>query len=571
MYLTASLYHKRYKFAESKDKKTWNIEENNIKYRDNYHVILLAKNYDGVKEINTLVSVSNNEDHFYFKPRISFEEFFNISDNVIKISACLASPLWSMKHNYEKYNIELTDTKNELAKAKESLEMFNLELSSDNTVRKRKRKTEDIERDISKIKDLIKTLENNVSEIKRDMYYISENQENNIYEKFLKKYDYYEVQPHVNSNDQKTHNKKLLEWSKIYNKPIVCGTDTHSLNPYLAECRTIMQIAKGIEFLDEDTFDLTCKTRQELYSMFVEQGILSILEIENALDNTNLIADSIEDFELDKTFKYPIFKSPEEDAIEFEKRCWEGLDEKIKCGAIKETDRSKYIDRVNEELRVFKKVNMSGFMLSMQAFIGVLRKQGVPFGFSRGSCFTKDAIVHCEDGLKTIDKVQIGDKVLSSDGQYHKVINTMNRNVDEDLLEFEYCYLNKFYKNTCTLDHLILVKRNNKIMFVEAQCLLTTDRLLSPKIQSKNNGKIYNNDNYISVPITKLNILQNQKTTVYDLTVENMHNFVINNVIVHNCGGSCTAFLTDITDCDPIVWDLSFERFCNESRVSLGD
>ena len=63
------------------------------KVRDNYHTILIAKNREGIKEINLLVDLSTREDHMYYKPRISFEEFFNISDNIIKISACLASPL----------------------------------------------------------------------------------------------------------------------------------------------------------------------------------------------------------------------------------------------------------------------------------------------------------------------------------------------------------------------------------------------------------------------------------------------------------------------------------------------
>lgn len=88
--------------------------------------------------------------------------------------------------------------------------------------------------------------------------------------------------------------------SKTYHKPIVCGTDTHSFDNYAAECRTIMQIAKGIEFLEEDTFDLTLKTYDELVQMFREQGVLSEEEIEIALSNTNAIADNIEDFELDK-------------------------------------------------------------------------------------------------------------------------------------------------------------------------------------------------------------------------------------------------------------------------------
>lgn len=66
--------------------------------RDNYHYMLIAKNYDGVLELNTLTSNSfNREDgHFYYNPRITFDELKNTSDNILMTSACIASPLWRM-------------------------------------------------------------------------------------------------------------------------------------------------------------------------------------------------------------------------------------------------------------------------------------------------------------------------------------------------------------------------------------------------------------------------------------------------------------------------------------------
>ena len=63
------------------------------KVRDNYHTVLLAKNPAGVLELNALVTKSSDEEHFYYTNRISFDEFLSVSDNIIKTSACLASPL----------------------------------------------------------------------------------------------------------------------------------------------------------------------------------------------------------------------------------------------------------------------------------------------------------------------------------------------------------------------------------------------------------------------------------------------------------------------------------------------
>lgn len=65
------------------------------KIRDNYHCILIAKNYDGFLEINKLVSKSfnRNDNHYYYRPRISIDDVMNTSDNVIITTACLAGIL----------------------------------------------------------------------------------------------------------------------------------------------------------------------------------------------------------------------------------------------------------------------------------------------------------------------------------------------------------------------------------------------------------------------------------------------------------------------------------------------
>lgn len=65
------------------------------KTRDNYHCILIAKNYDGFKELNKLISNSFNrkDNHFYYVPRISFDELFATSDNIIVTTACIGGVL----------------------------------------------------------------------------------------------------------------------------------------------------------------------------------------------------------------------------------------------------------------------------------------------------------------------------------------------------------------------------------------------------------------------------------------------------------------------------------------------
>ena len=78
------------------EKPFWENEEGKPeRKRDNYHCVLVAKNYEGVRELNRLASKAfNKEDgHFYYTPRIFFEELLNTSDNIITTTACIGGTL----------------------------------------------------------------------------------------------------------------------------------------------------------------------------------------------------------------------------------------------------------------------------------------------------------------------------------------------------------------------------------------------------------------------------------------------------------------------------------------------
>ena len=272
------------------------------KIRDNYHTVLIAKNYEGFKELNLLVDLSTQEDHFYYKPRISFDEFLKISDNIIKISACLASPLNKLRSN------------------KKLDQLFN-------------------------------------------------------------KYDYLEIQPHIHCEEQKEYNQYLVQMSKKYNKPLIAGTDTHSINQYKAECRSILQRGKKIKFTNEDQFDLTYKSYDELTEMFKKQGVLSEETYLQAIENTNTMANLVEPFTLDLSYKYPKLYDDEE--LVLKKLINKKYKEKIDKGIIQNNE--KYKGNILEEFRVFKKIGMIGFMLFMSELITWCWDNGIPIGFCRGS------------------------------------------------------------------------------------------------------------------------------------------------------------------------------------------
>lgn len=73
------------------------VKDKDSKY---FHLIVLAKNENGRKIINKLVTKSNLEG-FYFKPRIDLKEFKDYGDDLVVTSACLASKL-SRESDYNK-------------------------------------------------------------------------------------------------------------------------------------------------------------------------------------------------------------------------------------------------------------------------------------------------------------------------------------------------------------------------------------------------------------------------------------------------------------------------------------
>lgn len=275
--------------------------------RDNYHTVLMARNMDGLRELNALVSRSCDEDHFYYTNRISFEEFLGISHNIISTSACLASPLNKLPDSHP------------------------------------------------------------------------------MYDRLAMKYDFLEIQPHDHP-DQIAYNKRLYALSKKIGKPLIAGTDTHSSSPYKAECRKVLLEAKHKSYGDEDAFDLTYKTYDQLVAAFEKQGVLPADVYLEAIENTNRLADMTEEIVLDTSIKYPIlYGSREADSQKFLETIDRKLEEKLSTGVIPKSQEPAFREAIKEEVRVFQKLQMDGFMLSMSELISWCKEQGMAIGTARGS------------------------------------------------------------------------------------------------------------------------------------------------------------------------------------------
>ncbi len=282
------------------------LEGNKFQVRDNYHCVLIAKNYEGVKEINALSSKAFARDgHFYYQPRISFEELINTSDNILITTACIGGILASG--------------------------------------------TPDIQEEF--LNFLVKN---------KDRCYL-------------------EIQHHCDDMQIK-YNQYLAKISTQYGIPLIAGTDTHSLNDEHMRGRAIMQRSKDVKFDSESAWDMTFKSYNELIAAYEKQFAIAKDVYLKAIEETNRMADRIEEFYLDYSYKYP--KLYEDSLAEIKKKIvsgikWRGIDKK--------KNYKEYQDRIVYELKTYIHNNALDFMLLEEDYKTELRKDGVKYGYSRGS------------------------------------------------------------------------------------------------------------------------------------------------------------------------------------------
>ncbi len=225
-----------------------------------------------------------------------------------------------------------------------------------------------------------------------------------MYDKFLrflidnKHRCFLEIQHH-NVQKQKDYNLHLFQLHKKYNIPLIAGTDTHCLNESHVRGRDILQKSKNIKFGEEDGWDLTFKTYDELLNSYSEQNVLPIEVVKEAIENTNRLADMVLEFELDKSYKYPsLWKNPKE---LFLRKINQGIKNR---GIDKYENYNEYVSRVKHELKAYEHNGAIDFMLLMEDLISWCRKRNIPIGYGRGS--VNGSIIAYLLGITEMDSIK---------------------------------------------------------------------------------------------------------------------------------------------------------------------
>lgn len=210
-----------------------------------------------------------------------------------------------------------------------------------------------------------------------------------------------EIQHH-NVEEQISYNKELYELSKKYGIPLIAGTDTHALNDTHMAGRKILQLSKGVHFAEEDLWDLTFKSYDELCRAYEKQNALPKEVYLEAIENTNKMADMVEEFTLDRNTKYP--KLYEDSLGTYKAKINEAY---VKHPYI----RKRYVPEVinpiiREEVETYEKTKSIDFMLLQMYLRDWEQEHDIYCGYGRGSVSGSEVAYIL--GITQMDSIKFG-------------------------------------------------------------------------------------------------------------------------------------------------------------------
>ena len=293
-----------------------------------FHLLVLAKNLKGYKNLIKLVSRSHLEG-FYYRPRADKELLKEYSEGLIVTSACMGSPLGT--------NIIAGKER----KAIEWLKFFKETFKDDFYI-----------------------------ELQRH-YSVGTDE---VDEKMLSKYDF-ETADYIKK--QSFLNKKLIEYSKQYDIPLVATTDAHYLNENDAFTQEVLFAIKDGKQLDDPS---RRKAYAGTYIKTPEQMAIDFADLPEAIENTVKIAEKVENYNITYDRVQPIFFDT--DKIKTKKY----LEKQVSVGL-----REKYTNitdelqkRVDYELKIVDDKGYNDYFLVMADVVEYARKRDIPVSV-RGS------------------------------------------------------------------------------------------------------------------------------------------------------------------------------------------
>lgn len=342
--------------------------------RSGHHLILLAKNETGYRNLIKLVSIASNEG-FYYKPRIDKDILKKYSAGLIVSSSCLGGEIPTLIMN------------NHLKDVEDSIKWYQSVFGN----------------------DFYLELQRHPSELPQ--------QREEVYDNQVKV------------------NKYILSLARKFNIKIIATNDVHFTNAEDADAHDLLICLNTGKDVDDP--DRMRYTKQEWFKTQAEMNDL-FEDVPEALANTTEIVKKVEKFDLDRMPIMPIFPIPEEFGTEeklskefteeqllaefgedsykrlggFEKAIRVKLETNYLRHLVYQGAEKRYGSPVNEdikkrlefELNTIKLMGYPGYFLITQDFINKAREMGVLVGPGRGSA-AGAAVSYCT-GITNIDPVK---------------------------------------------------------------------------------------------------------------------------------------------------------------------
>jgi DNA polymerase-3 subunit alpha len=337
--------------------------------RDLSHFIVLAKNYEGWKNLIKIISESNRPDYYYHKPRLDLNTLSQINNgNLIAITGHLGSTLADEVLD----NYELKSNWKELGIAH------------------------------------IKYLKDNFCDVFLEAQLMDKN----------------------NLEVQIVLTNAIREIAKETDTKVICTPDAHyskkedAVDQRILLCNNLKTTFPEInrKLSNNEDIPMGCFFNSDNYHILSQEEMQSLHTAEE-IDNTRLVADLVEEYDILSKPQLPPFSCPKgySDAEYLRELCRKGWKEKI-ANVIPQEDHQKYIDRIKYELDVLQGADLSSYFLIVQDIVNYVRNNGWLPGPGRGSA--SGCLVSYLIGITSIDPIKYD---LLFDRFYNAGRNTSDR------------------------------------------------------------------------------------------------------------------------------------------------
>ncbi len=167
-----------------------------------------------------------------------------------------------------------------------------------------------------------------------------------------------EVQAH-DIEIQKKVNSNLLDFSRAAKIPLIHANDSHYIYAEGAKDRNIFLKGKGMRYSDEDGMILDYPDSDEIFKRYKKQGILTLSQVQEALENTYIFEDCEPITFINDDIKLPsVSDSPTQDLKNIINDGW-----KKERKEIPKEKRSEYISAIQYEMDIVEKTHMENYFL----------------------------------------------------------------------------------------------------------------------------------------------------------------------------------------------------------------